>query len=54
MESRGYSAERCRRMMDGQPSEEEYRKCADYVIDNNGSMDAVREQIRRRIGAVGR
>ena len=54
MESRGYSAERCRRMMDGQPSEEEYRKCADYVIDNNGSMDAVREQIRRRLGAAGR
>lgn len=54
MESRGYSVERCRRMMAGQPSEEEYRKYADYVIDNNGSMDAVREQIRRRLGAAGR
>lgn len=49
MESRGYSAERCYLMMEGQPSEEEYRKHADFVIDNNGPLKAVKEQIDKRL-----
>lgn len=53
-EGRGYSRERCLQMMAGQPSEEEYQKCADWVIDNNGSLESVREQIEKRIGDKGR
>ncbi len=44
-ESRGYSEERCLRMMEGQASEEEFRKSASHVIDNNGSMEDVRRQV---------
>lgn len=46
-ESRGYSMERCLRMMASQPSHEEYLKNADHVIDNHGSMEDVRAQIDR-------
>lgn len=49
MEGRGYSEEKCRQMMAGQPSKEEYCRCADFVIDNNGSIEMVREQIGGRM-----
>lgn len=39
MDSRGYSRERCCQMIEGQPSEDEYRLQADYVIDNNGTEE---------------
>ncbi len=39
MDSRGYSRERCCQMIEGQPSEDEYRFQADYVIDNNGTEE---------------
>lgn len=45
MESRGYSWERCVQMMESQPSEEAFRKAATHVIDNNGSIEAVKRQI---------
>lgn len=52
MESRGYSRERCLRMMEGQASEEEFRKMATYVIDNNGSMEDVRKQVENMMGGL--
>lgn len=52
MESRGYSRERCLRMMEGQASEEEFRKMATYVIDNNGSMEDVRKQVENIMGGL--
>ncbi|MCI8662195.1 MAG: dephospho-CoA kinase [Hungatella sp.] len=45
MESRGYSKEQCLRMMEGQASEEEFRRWATHIIDNNGSMEDVRTQV---------
>lgn len=45
MKSRGYSEERCLKIMEGQAAEEEFRKAAGHVIDNNGSMDDVRRQV---------
>ncbi len=45
MKSRGYSEERCLKIMEGQAAEEEFRKAASHVIDNNGSMDDVRRQV---------
>ena len=45
MESRGYSEERCLKVMESQASEEEFRRAASRVIDNNGSMEEVRRQV---------
>lgn len=45
MASRGYSQERCRKMMESQASEEAFRAFADRVIDNNGRPEEVRAQI---------
>ncbi|MCI9362131.1 MAG: dephospho-CoA kinase [Hungatella sp.] len=47
MDSRGYSIERCIQMIEGQPSEEEYRRQADCVIDNNGTEEEIYGQIRK-------
>lgn len=46
MENRGYSRERCLDMMANQLSEEEYRELADRKLDNNGSLQEVREQLK--------
>lgn len=46
MESRGYSKEKCLKMMESQSSEEEFARAADRVIDNNGSMEDVRQQLK--------
>ena len=48
MESRGYSREKCLAVMEQQPTEEEYRALADWVLDNNGDE----EQLRRRIAEI--
>lgn len=47
MESRGYSREKCCRMMDSQPSREEFLALADRVIDNNVTLAEVRQQIKQ-------
>lgn len=44
--SRGYSRERCLRMIEGQPSEDEYRLQADYIIDNNKTVEEIYSQIQ--------
>ena len=47
MASRGYTREKCLEIMGNQVSEEEYRRIADRVLDNNGSV----EEISARIAA---
>ena len=49
MDSRGYSREKCLKMMESQSSEEEFAKAADHMINNNGSMEDVRRQLRKVI-----
>ena len=49
MDSRGYSREKCLKMMESQSSEEEFAKAADQMINNNGSMEDVRRQLRKVI-----
>lgn len=46
MEHRGYSKQKCYQIMESQPSDEEYRESADYIIDNNGSIEQVLQQLR--------
>lgn len=45
MESRGYTLEKCRDIMKNQKQREEYLALTDVVIDNNETMESVREQI---------
>lgn len=45
MASRGYTEEKCLDIMSNQASEEEYRSLAAHVLDNNGSVEAIRDQI---------
>ena len=46
MKSRNYSKEKCYGIMKNQASEEEFRRLADQVINNNGTLDEVRDQLR--------
>lgn len=46
MASRGYTEEKCRDIMANQASEEEYRKLANRVLDNNGPVEEIREQLK--------
>lgn len=47
MEGRGYSREKCLDIMKNQPRREYFLQLSDYVIDNNGSLEDVRQQIAR-------
>ncbi len=47
MASRGYTEKKCRDIMANQASEEEYRKLADRVLDNNGPVEEIRSQLSR-------
>lgn len=47
MANRGYSREKCLSIIRNQKSREEYLAFCDVVIDNNGSLEQVRQQIRR-------
>lgn len=47
MENRGYSRKKCRDIMANQPSRAEFLNMADHVIDNNGTLEQVEEQIAR-------
>ena len=47
MENRGYSREKSLGIMENQPSREAFLDLADQVIDNNGTVDDVRSQIRQ-------
>ena len=45
MASRGYSEEKCLEIMSNQASEDEYRKLAKHVLDNNGTVEELCGQI---------
>ena len=46
-ESRGYTREKTESIMDSQAPEAGFREFSDAVIDNNGSVEDTRKQIRR-------
>lgn len=46
-QSRGYSKERSENMMDSQASDLEYKGLAQHVIDNSGSLEDTRAQIKK-------
>lgn len=48
-ESRGYSDEKIDNIFNSQLSESEFRKNADFVIDNSGSVDDSFQMIRERM-----
>ena len=52
MESRGYTEEKCRAIMASQATQEEYRRAATRVIDNNGTLAEVREELKRALKAL--
>lgn len=52
MEGRGYSREKCLDIMKNQPGRAYFLQLSDYVIDNNGSLEAVRSQVRRMMEEV--
>ena len=45
-ENRAYSAKRSRAMIASQPTEEEFKRISQQVIDNNGSVEDVRSRLR--------
>ncbi|MDD6074921.1 MAG: dephospho-CoA kinase [Clostridium sp.] len=45
MASRGYTREKCLEIMSNQASEEEYRRIADRVLDNNRGVEEISTQI---------
>ena len=47
MRDRGYSREKSLNIIKSQASEAEFRELCSQVIDNNGSLEDTREQIRR-------
>ena len=49
--SRGYSEEKCRSIMANQASEEEYRRIAHRVIENNGSLEELESNLRAAVDA---
>ncbi|MBQ6469524.1 MAG: dephospho-CoA kinase [Lachnospiraceae bacterium] len=49
--SRGYSDERIRAVMSSQKSEEFFREHADFVLENSGSLEEMKQQIRERFAA---
>lgn len=50
MENRGYSRQKCLDIMANQKDRESFLKIADVVIDNNGTVEAVREQLADILG----
>ena len=46
MESRGYSEEKARAIMESQAADQEFRDLADAVIDNNGSPEHTKYQVK--------
>ena len=50
MEARGYSTERIEGIMEQQLTDEEFRKFADRVIINNGTIEELKEQIDNIMG----
>lgn len=53
MENRGYSREKCQDIMKNQADRNDFLKLADFVIDNSGSLEESRLQIRRILKKTG-
>ena len=53
MENRGYSREKCLDIMKNQAARNDFLKLADFVIDNSGSLEESRLQIRRILKKTG-
>ncbi len=53
MENRGYSREKCLDIMKNQADRNDFLKLADFVIDNSGSLEESRLQIRRILKQTG-
>lgn len=51
MDTRGYSGEKIRQIMDRQLSEEDFRKNSDFIIDNSGSFEETCRQIEKKLEA---
>ncbi|MGN0430914.1 MAG: dephospho-CoA kinase [Lachnospiraceae bacterium] len=51
MQSRGYSPEKIAQIMSKQLAEEEFRKNADFIIDNSGTLESAYSQIKKRLEA---
>lgn len=45
-QSRGYSDEKIKSIMDKQNDDQTFRKCCDHVIENNGDLKITEKQIR--------
>ena len=45
MAARNYTREKCLEIMKNQPGREAFLAVADFVIDNNGTIEAVRQQL---------
>ncbi len=50
MESRGYSEEKCLGIMANQASEDDYRSFATRVLDNNGNVEDIKNQVASFLG----
>lgn len=50
-DTRGYSEEKIRQIMERQLSEEAFRKNSDFIIDNSGSFEETRKQIEKKLEA---
>lgn len=46
MEGRGYSAEKCRSVIENQASEDFYRRHCKHVIDNSGDVENTKKQVK--------
>lgn len=49
MENRGYTRQKCEAIMDSQWSDSQFRSVCQRQIDNNGSIEETRNQIREII-----
>ncbi len=49
MESRGYTRERCEAVMKNQKDQEELSAAADRILDNDGDLKELKEQIARSL-----
>lgn len=47
--TRGYTRERSLTIMAAQATDEEFRQAADWVIDNNGSIEELKKQLQTRL-----
>lgn len=47
METRGYTRERCLKVMESQMEEEVFKKRASAILENDGSMEQMRSQIKK-------